>query len=220
MIFRKKTTPMDSSELLTRKALSKLGYKPEIIIDVGVRKGTPWLYESFPDSFFILVDPQKAGADLLESTPPNYVFVNKALGSEETRMVLQEQGAMSSLLPRTRLTAGKVATTYEVDVITLDGLVEEKAGDKRCALKLDTEGFEVKVMRGLERYADRFDFIVAEVSVLNRFENSYNFSELVALFYEKGFRFYNFLNQPAPNPPRFYDCLFLRTDDSRFDTDV
>jgi FkbM family methyltransferase len=127
------------------------------------------------------VDPQKAGAKLLESAPQNYVFVNKALGSEAAKMVLQEQSAMSTLLARTRLTSTKVASTYEVDVITLDSLVEEKAENKRCGLKLDTEGFEVEVMRGLEDYAHQFDFVVAEVSVLNRFENSYNLSAKVFL---------------------------------------
>jgi FkbM family methyltransferase len=219
MVLGKKKLETDTSELLVRRGLARLGYEPEVIIDVGVRKGTPWLYESFPDAFFILVDPQKGGASLLESAPANYTFINKALGSKAAIMTLQDQGAMSTLLQRTRLTAAKSAGTYEVDVVTLDRLVDEQARNKRCGLKLDTEGFEVEIMCGLEEYVDHFDFVLAEVSVLNRFENSYNFSELVALFYDKGFRFYNFFNQPKPVPSRFYDCLFLRKNDSRFDTD-
>ena len=99
----------------------------------------------------------------------------------------------------------------------LDNLIADQAKGKRCGLKIDTEGYEAEVMRGLDNYKDQFDFVLAEVSVLNRFENSYNFSELITLFHSKGFRFYNFLNEPKPRPPRFYDCLFLREDDPRFD---
>jgi FkbM family methyltransferase len=219
MLFKKKPTPIKSTEILTRRALAKTAYQPEIIFDVGVRKGTPWLYESFPDAFYILVDPQEVGSEILTSVPEKYTFVNKALGSEPGKLILQEQGAMSTFLQRTVLTSKKVESTYEVDVITLDSLIEERARNKRCGLKIDTEGFEAEVMRGLNKYADHFDFVVAEVSVLNRFENSYNFSELISLFYEKGFRFYNFLNEPKPKAPRFYDCLFLQKSDPRFDTD-
>jgi hypothetical protein len=52
---------MKTSEIITRGALAGIDYQPEIVIDVGVRKGTPWLYESFPDAFYILVDPQSTG---------------------------------------------------------------------------------------------------------------------------------------------------------------
>jgi hypothetical protein len=50
-------------------------------------------------------------------------------------------------------------------------------------------------------------------------EAIYSFSELITRFYDKGFRFYNFLNQPTLKASRFYDCLFLRKDDPRFDRD-
>jgi len=28
---------------------------PQTIFDVGVAKGTPWLYDAFPDAYFVLV---------------------------------------------------------------------------------------------------------------------------------------------------------------------
>jgi FkbM family methyltransferase len=162
----------------------------------------------------------RPASEMLTSAPENYIFLNKALGSEHSKLVLQERGAMSTFLQRTALTEKITESTYEVDVITLDSLVYEMARNKRCGLKIDTEGFEVEVMRGLDKYEDHFDFVVAEVSVLNRFEDSYNFSELITIFYEKGFRFYNFLNEPKPQATRFYDCLFLQENDPRFDKDI
>ena len=35
------------------------GFNPYTIIDVGVAKGTPDLYDVFPDSFFYLIEPLK-----------------------------------------------------------------------------------------------------------------------------------------------------------------
>ena len=31
----------------------KLGFYPKVVFDVGVARGTPWLYESFPDAYFL-----------------------------------------------------------------------------------------------------------------------------------------------------------------------
>ena len=38
--------------------LRSLGFDPALIIDVGACKGTPQLYNAFPSSRFILVEPQ------------------------------------------------------------------------------------------------------------------------------------------------------------------
>jgi hypothetical protein len=73
------------------------------------------------------------------------------------------------------------------------------------------------VIAGLERHLPRIDFVVSEASVLNRFEGSYNFSELVAALWGNGLRFYNLLGQTGLRAPRVYDCVFLQANDPAFD---
>ncbi len=194
-----------------------LARSPDAIIDVGVFRGTPWLYETFADLPFVLVDPQEGAEEMLAAKPKDFVFLNKAAGRAPGRLALNEKGAMSSLLERTALTSVPVRRRYEVDVVTLDSIVSRHLPQaRRIGLKIDTEGFELEVLAGLEEHAGRLDFVVCEASVLNRFENSCNFSELVTELWKKGLRFYNVLNPSRPAAPRFYDCLFLPKDDAAF----
>lgn len=199
------------------RALRALARTPDAVIDVGVRRGTPWLYEVYADVPFVLVDPQEGGEALLDARPARYVFVGKAAGrARETRM-LNEQGAMSTFLTRAPLTEVPTKKRYEAEIVPLDDIIDAHAPEaRRIGLKLDTEGFEIEALAGLARHIDRIDFVVAEASVLNRFEDQHNFSELVGAMWAKGLRFYNILNEAGLKAPRVYDCLFLPKDDAAF----
>lgn len=207
-----------NSERRFAEVLRLMERKPDAVIDVGVRNGTPWLYEAFPGTPFVLVDPQEGGAALLTSKPKDFVFVNMAAGRAPGRLSLNEQGAMSTFLTRTTLTEVRTRKTYEVEVSTLDAIIDAHLPDaKSIGIKIDTEGFEMEVIAGLDRHLSRIDFLVSEASVLNRFEGSYNFSELVAALWEKRLRFYNLLGQTGLRAPRLFDCVFLQANDPAFD---
>ncbi len=55
-----------------------LGFQPKTIIDVGVASGTPALYRTFPDCYFLLIEPLKEfESDLiaiLKRYPGSYVL--------------------------------------------------------------------------------------------------------------------------------------------------
>ncbi|MEJ6390306.1 hypothetical protein [Gymnodinialimonas ulvae] len=48
---------------------------PDLIIDVGVANGTPWLYDAFPQTEFILIDPMDECEDQVASRFPNLRFL-------------------------------------------------------------------------------------------------------------------------------------------------
>ena len=188
--------------------LKKLGFTVTTVLDIGVRFGTRQLYRAFPESHFILVDPQKGGEALLKAKPENYSFVNKAVGSAPGKMTLHEEGGRSSLLERTKLTAGSVIESYDVEVTTIDAILDTVDAQSRIGLKIDTEGFELEALKGIKRHWDRIEFIICEATVRERFVGSYQFSQLVSYLLENGFSFYNFLNPPARHP-RYYDVIFV-----------
>lgn len=196
--------------------------KPDVVIDVGVDYGTPWLYDLYPDAKFILIDPQRDAEKQLQEKPRHYVYVNKAVGAEKGKLKLEQKRnrAKSTLMQSTPLTSkkigAKVTDQYEVEVTTLDSIIDDLKIEGEIGLKIDTEGYEIEVIKGLDKHKDKVSFIMAEVSVRDRFYNSYNFSELVSEFYTRGFRFYNIANPASLKAPRFYDCIFLRHDDDLF----
>lgn len=208
---RKKSRPVSPASVLRRANRT-----PDLVLDVGVRRGTPFLYETFPDVEFVLIDPQKDGETLLTDRPKKFTFLNKAVGSAPGKMTLTEQDGLSSFLARKQSREVEVQYEIEVDVTTLDVILDNYPDKSKVGLKLDVEGYELEALKGLVRNIGKIDFIVAEVSVLNRFENGYDFSQMVAFLSDLDFRFYNLLGNTLVRPRNFLDCLFLRRNDPNF----
>lgn len=203
--------------ILMETALRRLKKSPDFIVDVGVRAGTPPLYNAFPESHFLLVDPQQGGEQELQSRPKHYDFFQLALGALPGKMTLNAQGAHSSLLNRTPRTKKEGGVSRSVEIVRFEDLIEPLGSNATFGVKLDTEGFELEIIKGFGSAVSRIEFLICEVSIRNRFVNGYIFSDLMSVLNKKGFRFYNFLNIPKPKPKRFYDCLFLQSGDPLFD---
>lgn len=201
--------------LFTPRYLRRLG-QPASVIDVGVNLGTPELYRAFPGARFLLIDPQSGGEARMTRRPANYVFANVALGAAPGRVTIQEQGGRSSALQRTALTERGAPKPYEAAVTTLDALIDDHALKGPIGLKIDTEGYEIEVLKGLERHVADIAFVICEASVRRRFVGGYTFADLVIAMKAKGFEFYNILNPPKARP-NFYDVLFLPSANPLFD---
>ena len=61
--------------------LKENGYKPKLIVDVGVADGTPEIYEIFPESKFLLVEP----LDYFQKSIINYPSEDKS--ERETKLI-------------------------------------------------------------------------------------------------------------------------------------
>lgn len=207
-----------AKEMQPKKTLQAAELIVDEILDIGVRLGTPFLYEAFPDARFVLVDPLVHRPDTLNSRPKTFKLVSAAVGREqgEARLNIHKTTGKSTMLQRTALTADEVVRTTLVKVKTIDQIIDEECSSDNIGIKLDIEGYEYEALLGLNKNTDRISFIVAECSVRKRFNDGYNFSDLVCLLREKNFIFYNFMNPVAVKAPRFYDCIFLRQDDPRF----
>lgn len=207
------------------RTLRTLSRSPDIVIDVGVNFGTPWLYSTFPDTPFILVDPQRRGESMLKWKPKHFTYVNKALSDKPGIQQFHEEGAKSSLMERAELTRGNVSKVYDVEVTTVDELIKQHGVKGKIGLKLDAEGSELNILHGLTKNFDKLDFILTEASVLKRFENAVSFEELVQFISARGFSFYVICGEkynpedldPKAKAPRHFDCLFLPTGDPAFE---
>lgn len=202
-----------------------IAFLPEVgtVFDIGVAHGTPWLYDRFPTARLVLVDPvekQRAVASLLAERP--HEFVQCAVGAEsgdaEVHVNLDQTGR-TSLLERTALT--RTDDRYEtrtVPVETLDGLADRFVpADESFGVKIDTEGFELEVLRGGARSLQRAAFVICEASVQERFEDSYRFEDLVCHMRDQGFGVRAVLSAERDNQGliRFVDVVFTpRPDDS------
>jgi len=192
--------------------VNKARFSPRTVVDVGAGRGTPHLYEAFPEAYHFLVEPlMEYESDLrkvLEPYQGEYIFT--AAGATNTRAFInvEQRPMMSSFLTRTNLTStGKQVEKREVAVKTLDTLMEEYGFEPPFGLKIDTESFEDQVIRGATNFLRRTEFVIAELSVAERFVDSYTFAEFTELMDENDFFLWDVLGVSGV---RFLDVAFVR----------
>lgn len=196
---------------------------PDVVFDVGVDTGTPFLYHAFPDAQFILIDPRRESRAALTGpdAPKKAKFLETALGANPGTLTLNiplsdkgEQGAMASLRQRTDTLAAKFSRieTRAVNVTTLDILAADFKG--RFGLKIDTEGFEDEVLSGAVETLLRTDFVILELSLVQRFAGIVAPSHLFTRLAAAGLEFRDVLRMTGDGrgggAPRLMDILFTR----------
>ena len=187
-----------------------------LVIDIGVAHGTPTLYRHFRDARLILFECNPEYYPGIEKKILNTrdaVLHKHALGAEDLDAVnLNVNGEKSSMLERTRLTNPAL---QEFPVVTvpqkrLDSVLEADSIPRPALLKIDTEGYELEVLKGASGILDHIDYVITETSVLRRFNNSYAFEEIVNLMQARGFKVREILSAPHDQDGRIrhVDLLF------------
>ena len=205
---------------LHNRVIDEIGYYEQIkqntkidtVIDVGVHKGTPHLYETFKECLFLLVDPVD---DFLEEKPERYKFIKKGLGNknEQKKFYIHQNSGLSSFKEELRLgrsIESEPIKTKNVEILTLDNLIKKELTlSNRIGIKIDAQGYEYEILEGLTENIDRVQFIIIENNILPRYKETKLFSELISFLLHKDFYFLNILNPSSTIPRYSYDCLFL-----------
>lgn len=189
----------------------------DVAIDIGVAKGTPWFYDRFARSRLLLVDPLEKTAEVARMLSGRaHDYFQCALAAEPGWADVHINTAlpsMTSLLERTALTRTKhQIETRKTEVRTLDSIVAGAVeSGQTLGLKIDTEGYELEVLRGGIETLKRCAFVICEVTVAKRFENSYRFEELVGFLSDNGMSVAAMLTaeRDGNGVIRFADMVFM-----------
>lgn len=193
------------------------GYGNDVhtVIDVGAAHGTPNLYRAFRNKRFVLIEPLKEyekelrNLGLLES----YIFNCAAGDADGTAEITVNTDSMtkSSMLNRTTDIPGfqKQATKRNIDVRKIDGLMKENPEIFKppFILKIDTEGYELLALKGAQEVLRLTNYVIAEVSVQKRFEESYTFAELIRFMDTQAFDVYDILH--VNQRPNDFGVLYM-----------
>ncbi len=156
-------------------AVGMMGYKPvrridfsdmtgddfAHVIDVGVADGTPDLYSRFPNAFLDLFEPHPFYQDHLAATVLRQRegrLHRMGLGSADGTAALFLKGRTGSTL-----SADRGQGQVEVPVRRLDAVLQASDIRRPCLLKVDTEGYELEVLKGASGLLDHIDCIVSEL---------------------------------------------------------
>jgi FkbM family methyltransferase len=181
--FRLEPKP-PANRFLTKRAslevLKELGLQPKTVIDVGVRHGTPELYETFPKSKHVLVEPVREFESLLKKScrlPKDVEFVRAAASNWSGKSPLAvSAGYESARLGEAMAPRWDLSLTREVDVVTLDQACEERHVTGPYLIKVDVDGKDIEVLEGASRILKDTDCIIVEAPP-SRFRERIEFLE-------------------------------------------
>jgi FkbM family methyltransferase len=144
--------------------LKRSGFNPDFVIDVGAQTGTPELYNTFPDSRHIFIEPVNECLDALNKIAKSLThasILNCAVSNfnGESNISLTDSKQYSSI--------DEVIGSDNriIEVKTIDSICEEFQITGQVLLKIDVDGPEVKVLQGSKKLLKQGCVIVIEASM-------------------------------------------------------
>lgn len=172
-----------------------------MVIDVGANKGQfasnlracgfkgdIVSFEPLPDAYKTLTE--------LSSTDPHWrVYSRCAVGAVPGTATMNVAGnsVSSSLLPITEAhtsaaTTSRYVDAVEVPVVRLDDVASDlELQNKRCLLKIDTQGFEWEVLDGAAETLARCQGVICELSLVQLYKGQRLWLEIIERFSLTGF---------------------------------
>ena len=174
--------------------LKRQGFRPRRVIDVGANTGT-WTRHAvnyFPDASYILIEPQeKLRRHVQDLIDGGYKIEWLTAGAGDKPGVLDFTVSLrsdsSSFLPTRQEATAAGFSQIKVDVLTLNDVVRTRNAAPPEMVKIDAEGFDLRVLAGASDLIGVTDIILTEAAVVAAtFENTVD--AVISKMTEAGYR--------------------------------
>ena len=173
--------------------LKRFSFSPGCVLDVGANHGN-WTREAlkyFPEAEYLLIEPQDHlkvhVQDLIDAGRKiRWINAGAADKSGTLRFFVSDRDDSSTFLPREEQPQTRVTSETSVEVLTLDAIVEKYKVPVPDMVKIDAEGFDLKVMQGASSLIGKTDVVLLEAGVVCPFENSV--ARVVSTMEDLGYR--------------------------------
>ena len=147
--------------------LKRIGFHPDIVIDVGAQTGTPELYSVFPDANHIFIEPVAECIPILNeiaATLNSVKILNCAVsnfnGNSNISLTDSKQySSIDSIIG---------SENRSIEVKTIDCIIEELNLNGNVLLKIDVDGPEIKVLQGSKTLLKNDCIVVVEASISDK----------------------------------------------------
>lgn len=205
------------SQEATFRTIRSLGWMPKTCIDVGAYHGE-WarLFRAvYPESRVLMIEAQDGKKprldDAVNESPHHLAYEIALLGAsdgQEVEFVEMETGSsvFEESSPYGRRREVKKLTT--LDTV----LVKHPDFQQAQALKLDTQGYELEVMKGAASLLRTVEVVLLEVSLLPVNKGAPPFSEVISFMSSRGLKIFDFCSQIRRKDGVLWqtDLLFVR----------
>lgn len=196
--------------------------KINCIFDVGANEGqyARMLRKLGYRGYIFSFEPNPAGFAILSKHFENDRFwkgFNFALGSEDGRKPINiaEESCLSSFLA---LKKHVVSGAIQVDVKRLDSIFDvlvDSIANPSVLLKMDTQGYDLEVIKGAKQCIDRVVALQSEISVEPIYEDIPHYLEALSYYESLGYKLMDLsiVNRARHGGIVEYDCLMARVDE-------
>lgn len=173
--------------------LKRLGFSPQYIIDIGAYEGH-WsndVNKIFPKAQVMMIEGQKSKENTLIAQShkiPGSIVKIALLGAEQKDVEFNIYETASSVLKENNDTDAKIEQrTLEL----LDNLVANTPFQQADLIKLDTQGYELEILKGGLKTLTNAKAVLIEVSFVNVYANCPMADEVISFMKSNGFVIYD-----------------------------
>lgn len=197
------------------KSLKKLSYQPKLVLDIGAYEGN-WATSFstvFPEAKILMLEGQKSKKDILRQKSEankQLEFRIALLGSAEQEVEFNIYETASSVLKEDNETGAKVEIRT---LTTLDQLTINTPFAQPDFIKIDTQGYELEILKGAEKTMQHTQFILLEVSLIDIYKGCPMVAEVMVFMQAKGFVLYDIcslMRRPFDDALYQSDFLFVK----------
>jgi FkbM family methyltransferase len=182
--------PASSARLSWRRSLRVLqhhGVQPATVFDIGVGFGTWELYRAFPKAFYHLIEPARESRPYMEKLARRLRcdIHPVALGDSEGEARLEIRSDIQGSTLLEEVGPREVLRFDRVPMRRFDSLIGEIARPALC--KIDVQGAELMVLRGMTRRIAEIDALIVETSTLATVKGGAEVHAVVQFMHDHGF---------------------------------
>ncbi|AEE50735.1 FkbM family methyltransferase [Haliscomenobacter hydrossis] len=197
------------------------GFRPNKIIDIGAYEGK-WTLEMlsiFPNAKYLMIEPLESKKGLLttlqKSRPDQITFVNALLGATDGQPVtFNEMETASSVLKEHHSTSAQLVSKT---LSSLSAIAQQKGFEKPDFIKLDTQGYELEILKGGSDVLSTTQAVLMEVSLLDIHRQVPLINEVFDFMAKYGFVAYDIcslVRRPLDKALWQVDVIFVKLDHS------
>lgn len=202
--------------------IKQRGLHCKSILDVGANQAN-WSRMAkniFPNSSIYLIEPQVELKDKLEEFCKEYAnahyFLAGAGSKKETlTLTIWDDLAGSSLLPTPNEDLKQNGKQREIEIITIDDLMDSAKIEMPDLIKLDVQGFELEALKGANKTFGNTEAYIMEVSLFPFSDNMPVITDVIDFMLERDYVVYDFpgfLRRPLDGALGQCDICFVKKD--------
>lgn len=162
----------DQKDSLLR--IKNLGFTPSLILDIGAYEGNwcRFIKEIFPSASVLMLEGQQSKSEVLRKVSQDQSHVSykiALLGAESKEVEFNIYDTASSVLKEENETG---AIVEKRTLISLDELLKDSEFAKADFIKIDTQGYELEILKGGLNTLRHAEAVLLEVSMIDIYKDS------------------------------------------------